>query len=251
SNPAAKTVSEYLDGTASWRTDLYASRGTLMTHRESIQLFKELGVKMTPELKAPSVTMPYEGFSQQDYARKLISEYREAGIPARKVWPQSFNLEDVQYWIDNQPRFGRQAVYLDGRYSDPDFNHRSPETWEPNMKQLSDSRVQIIAPPMWMLLEVENGQIVPSLYARSARAAGLEIITWTIERSGPLKTGGGWYYQTLNGLNPNPDNPQDSVINNDGDMMTVLDVLARDVGVIGVFSDWPATTTYYANCVNY
>ena len=40
------------------------------------------------------------------------------------------------------------------------------------------------------------------------------------------------------------------VIDNDGDVMTVLDVLAQDVGVIGVFSDWPATTTYYANCMN-
>jgi glycerophosphoryl diester phosphodiesterase len=28
-----------------------------------------------------------------------------------------------------------------------------------------------------------------------------------------------------------------------------LDVLARGVGVRGVFSDWPATTTYYANCM--
>ncbi|MBE0590623.1 MAG: hypothetical protein IH617_21645 [Hydrogenophaga sp.] len=28
----------------------------------------------------------------------------------------------------------------------------------------------------------------------------------------------------------------------------VLDVLARDVKVMGVFSDWPATTTFYANC---
>jgi glycerophosphoryl diester phosphodiesterase len=40
------------------------------------------------------------------------------------------------------------------------------------------------------------------------------------------------------------------VINNDGDMMQVLDVLAQQVGVIGVFSDWSATTTYYANCMN-
>jgi glycerophosphoryl diester phosphodiesterase len=40
-----------------------------------------------------------------------------------------------------------------------------------------------------------------------------------------------------------------SVINNDGDMMTVLDVLARQVGVLGAFSDWPATVTYYANCM--
>ena len=31
--------------------------------------------------------------------------------------------------------------------------------------------------------------------------------------------------------------------------MNVIDVLAREVGVIGVFSDWPATTTYYANCM--
>lgn len=35
----------------------------------------------------------------------------------------------------------------------------------------------------------------------------------------------------------------------DGDVFKVLDVLAKDVGVIGVFSDWPATTTYYANCM--
>ena len=32
-------------------------------------------------------------------------------------------------------------------------------------------------------------------------------------------------------------------------MMNVLDVLAMDVGIIGIFSDWPATTTYYANCM--
>ena len=31
-------------------------------------------------------------------------------------------------------------------------------------------------------------------------------------------------------------------------MLVVLDVLARDVGIIGIFSDWPATVTYYANC---
>ena len=39
-------------------------------------------------------------------------------------------------------------------------------------------------------------------------------------------------------------------INNDGDMMKMLDVLAQDVGVMGVFSDWPATVTYYANCMD-
>jgi hypothetical protein len=26
-------------------------------------------------------------------------------------------------------------------------------------------------------------------------------------------------------------------------------VLAQDVGILGIFSDWPGTVTYYANCV--
>lgn len=83
-----------------------------------------------------------------------------------------------------------------------------------------------------------NQQIVPSEYAINAKAAGLDLIGWSLERSGPLNNGGGWYYQSIN-----------DVINNDGDMFTVIDVLAQEVGVIGIFSDWPATTTYYANCM--
>jgi glycerophosphoryl diester phosphodiesterase len=32
--------------------------------------------------------------------------------------------------------------------------------------------------------------------------------------------------------------------------LETLDVLAEDIGVAGVFSDWPGTVTYYANCMN-
>ena len=35
----------------------------------------------------------------------------------------------------------------------------------------------------------------------------------------------------------------------DGDTLTVLDALAKQVGVRAMFSDWPATTTFYANCM--
>jgi glycerophosphoryl diester phosphodiesterase len=79
---------------------------------------------------------------------------------------------------------------------------------------------------------------VPSEYARSARNAGLDIITWTLERSGPLNTGGGYYYQSVAEL-----------IHRDSDALVLLDVLAKQVGVRGVFSDWPGTVTYYANCM--
>jgi glycerophosphoryl diester phosphodiesterase len=92
---------------------------------------------------------------------------------------------------------------------------------------------------MWMLLALNDaGEIVPSAYAQAAGAAGLDIITWTLERSGPLEGGGGWYYRTIA-----------EAIDNDGDMLTVLDVLAKQVGIRGIFSDWPATVTYYANCM--
>ena len=239
-NDLATTIDEYLDGTPTFRTDSYAGSGTLLTHAESIALFKELGVKFTPELKSPDVDMPYQGdYSQEDYAQQLIEDYKVAGVAPEDVWAQSFNLDDVKYWIASEPTFGNQAVYLDGRYSDDGFDVANPDSWTPTMDELVADGVKILAPPMWMLVETDGaGAIVPSTYANAARQAGLGLIAWTIERSGLLKSGGGWYYQTIA-----------DVIDNDGDMYELLDVLAQDVGIIGIFSDWPATVTYYANCV--
>lgn len=238
-NKNATTVAEYLDATPSWRTDLYSGHGTLMTHAESIELFKTLGVKMTPELKSPTVPMPFDGdYSQAKYAQAMIDEYKEAGVDPKNVFAQSFNLEDVLYWLKHEPQFGKQGVYLDDRYNVESFDVAKPETWSPTMEELFAQNVRIIAPPMWMLLAINGkGEIIASEYAKRAKAAGLEIITWTLERSGHLASGGGWYYSTVK-----------NAINNDGDMMVALDVLAQDVGVLGVFSDWPATVTYYANC---
>lgn len=211
-----------------------------MTHKESIELFKKLGVKHTPELKEPLVKMPYMGeFTLEMYAQQIIDEYKEAGVDPDTVWAQSFDLKVVEYWTDKDPRFGNQAVFLDGRYDDLSFDHTNLDTWDPDMKTLYTNGVRILAPPMWMLVKDEGGKIAPSTYAKAATMAGLHIITWTLERSGLLKDleDDEFYYQTL----PN-------IIYNDGDMMEVLDVLAQEVEVIGIFSDWPATVTYYANC---
>ena len=109
-NRAAKSLEEYMDGTANWRTDLFATSGRLMTHVESIELFKSLGVKFTPELKSPSVQMPFDGdYTQEAYAQQLIDEYKQAGVDPANVFAQSFNLDDVLYWIKNEPEFGSDA----------------------------------------------------------------------------------------------------------------------------------------------
>jgi glycerophosphoryl diester phosphodiesterase len=152
------------------------------------------------------------------------------------VFPQSFNKNDVLYWVNNEAAFGRQAVFLDDANTVAQL---------PSLTELQSYRAQgirIWAPPIFALLAL-NGQneIVPSQAARNAKMAGLELITWTLERSGILAnlTPDEFYHQTIQ-----------PAIAREGDMYRYLDVLAQQVGVRGIFADWPATVSYYANCMN-
>ncbi|WP_395377310.1 glycerophosphodiester phosphodiesterase family protein [Marinicella sp. W31] len=235
-NLRAQTIREYMQATASWRTDLYAQCGTLMTHQESIELFKSLQVKFVPELKTPEVEMPFTaGYDQEDLAAQMIQEYQQAGVPAELVYPQSFLLSDVLYWIKEFPEFGKNAIYLDNRmYKDSGFKLTAD-----GMRALKKQGVQTLAPPLWALLEVDRqGQFQASKYAQLARAAELQLVTWSLERSVPIGVKNDWYYQGLN-----------TALKKEGDIYYLLDALVEKVGVKAVFSDWPATTTYYANCM--
>ena len=239
-NKAATTPDAYLSGTADWRTDLYAIQpASLMTHKESIELFRSLGAKFTPELKTPAVEMPFDGFTREEYAQKLINEYKEAGVPTSDVFPQSFDIADVRYWIKAEPEFGAQAVYLIDDESIPGLNGMDPATWGWEPADLKAEGINYVAPAIPFLLTVgEGGKIVPSALAIALKEAGIKIITWSFERAGPLTDGGGWYFHSVS-----------DVITGGGDYYEALDVLAQQVGVTGVFSDWPATVSYYASCM--
>ena len=245
-NPSAKTAAAYQGGTANYRTDLYATGATVLTHKESIELLRRLGSNYTPELKAanPSAKLQVEAVfgSQAAYAQAMIDDYKAAHVSPHKVWAQSFNKADILYWIKNEPAFGKQATYLD------DANVPADVPTAADLSGYARDGIRIVAPPMWMLLTVANGKIVPSQYAKDAKRAGLGIITWTLERSGRIveevlpsrgTASPSFYYQsTLDALS------------NDGDIMTTLDVLAKQVGIIGIFSDWAGTVTYYASCMD-
>ena len=248
-NSAARTIDEFVGGTAAWRTDLYAGRGTLVTLRESIELNKRLGVLHTPELKSGDAASIDAVFgSQKDYALRFAQELRDAGVPPRDAWPQSFNVEDVLTWIDHTA-YGRQAVYLldyDARDGAHDIVIQAPYNQMERgeyFRMLRQRGVRIVAPPIPALLAVDaNDRIVPSQLARDLRGWGFEIITWSLERS-DLRRGAaraGLYYDF---------DRQGRAVKKDSDLYRVLDVLARDVGIIGTFSDWPATVTYYASCM--
>ena len=244
SNPAATTAAGFLGGTPAWRTDLYTGRpaGNVVTLKEHIQLIKQWGVEQTPELKAGDPARIQAIFGgQAQYAQKMIDTYKAADVDPRKVWAQSFDLNDILYWIQHEPAFGRQAVYLDS--IDPTLNPPIPRQTNAQLAALKAAGVQIIAPPIQALLAVNvAGQVVPSQYALDINAAGLKIITWSFERVDLTKgaAGKGSYYGF---------DPTGAAIRRDSDMYKALDVLAKQVKVIGLFSDWPGTVTYYANCM--
>lgn len=235
-NKNAKNLDEYMNSTPSWRTDLFTEGGTLLSHKESIELFKVLGVKMTPELKTPEVKMPFDGnYTQEMYAKQLLNEYEEAGVDPKHLYPQSFNLSDVKFWVKEGGEYGKQGVYLT-ELNEPD----TMEKFEKEIPDIKESGIKYVAPALFMLANLdENKKLIPSKYATMLKEADLNIISWTLERSGLLRNGGGWYYTGL-----------DEWVYGDGNSYELLDFLAQDVGIIGLFSDWPATVTFYANCKN-
>jgi glycerophosphoryl diester phosphodiesterase len=240
-NASATTPEDYLHGTPSWRTDLYATCGTVLSHKDFIKYIDAQGIMFTSELKQPRVPMPFQGtYTTEQYERQIVDEYIEAGIHPSRVWLQSFIFDDVAFWLKNYPQFGKQAILLDQTGDAP----RTITAAAANLTFYKDAGVRIVGPPLPYLVSLDaNGEYVPSEYAKTAKKLGLDIITWSLERSGPLvqaAAAGDYYYSTIaNGTHK------------DGDMFKLVDVLARQVGVLGIFSDWSATVTYYANCLGF
>jgi glycerophosphoryl diester phosphodiesterase len=253
-NPAAQTPAEFQGGVPGFRTGLYNTGATLMSHQESIALLDAHGVNFTPELKEAegkpeAVNQVFPG-GQAEYAQRMINDYKAMGIKPNRVFAQSFNPADIIYWVKNEPAFGKQAVWLESR--DGNVNPADPDdpglVSGPTLQQIAAQGVKIVAPPMWYLVKAQGNKIVPSKYAQKAKAATLDVITWTLERSGRIvedviEGGNNYYFQSTDGSHGG------QAIFNDGDYMTTLDVLAKKVGIIGIFSDWPGTVTYYANCM--
>src|SRR5262249_6589822 len=109
-------------------------------------------------------------------------------------------------------------------------------------RELRKAGVNIVAPAMPALLAVNGDRVVPSQLSRDLKDIGFDIITWTFERSdvrqGASKAG--FYFDF---------DPSGAAIKKDSDIYKALDVLAKEVKILGIFSDWPATVSYYASCM--
>ena len=248
-NKSATNVADYQHGIPTWRTELYDTCATVQTLESYIDLVDSLpGYRnFTPELKSGAddpVTAKYAkfpaGYTQEDYARQFANTFINKGIDPARVWMQSFNPPDIFLWLKEFPAFGRQAVYLDESGDTPE-NYTAAVALLPSLKAQG---VNIIAPPFNYLIQEagpNNQSIVPAPYAIAAKAAGLDIITWTFERSGPLagvKADDDYYYTSIA-----------DAVHTDGQLYEILDILAQEVGIKGIFTDWAPTVVYYANCL--
>lgn len=250
-NPDAASIEAYQNSVPAWRPTTNNACGTLLTHQESLELINKLGANFIPELKPsspPSLQAPTnsERKARELLAEQLVQAYRSAGINPKRVWLQSFLWQDVKYWLDNAPEFADRVVWLDaraqmaadGNVSEPSF------PYTPSFAEAKAAGLNIIAPPLWVLVKASGNPAQPfaaTEYARDASAAGLALTTWTLDRSGPINESTQHqygYFRTLNGA-----------LHNDGDLYPLLHALVNDIGVTGVFSDWPATVTYYDNCL--
>lgn len=242
-NKSATNVKDYQHGTPVWRTELYDTCAQVLTFPDWIDLVDSIPGhrSFTPELKTPpkAVPLPFNGYTQAQYARDAMNVFIQKGIDPSRVWFQSFTPADIYLWLNEFPAFGKQVVYLDEDGDTPDNFTVAVN----RLGALKASGVNIVAPPINYLLTVggpNNDTIVPSSYATTAKEVGLDVIAWSFERSGPLSqvaANDDYYYASIA-----------PITYYDGQAYNVIDVLAQEVGIIGLFSDWSSTVTYYANC---
>jgi glycerophosphoryl diester phosphodiesterase len=98
-NSSAKTPKDYQYGTPKWHTELYDTCGTVQTLDSYITLVESLPGhrNYTPGLRTPpsQVPMPFNGYTQEQYARDMLNTFIKRGIAPNRVWAQSFNPPDI------------------------------------------------------------------------------------------------------------------------------------------------------------
>ena len=235
-NIHVKTAEDYASRMPGVRIDLYSHDcPCVQSHADFVRRVYANGGGFVPEAKMLDWEFSSEEGGRWSFMDRILADYD--GIHPSRVHFQGFDWEDV-YCVANGTAFGANAFALDGDYGR--MASYSEGQLRMHLQPLVDNGVGMVAPTMFALLDVDGhtGNIVPSAYATVARDMGLDIVAWMFERSEvPLSRGGGFYYSKLVGA-----------VRTESDMIKVLDVLYEDVGIKGIFTNWPSVVTFYANC---
>ena len=163
------------------------------------------------------------------------------GLPGAVL--QTFDWDIAKYWArttDLPVCYLFELSESDGRsYTGISL----PLQYRQRMEEAQELGIAFLGPHLNLLLTPQGNRTVASPFAHMLRNAGFHLIPWTLERSAG-KSGAapglyGPYYNATAGQS----------VFEYTDLLDVLHVLRDDVGAAAVFSDFPATTAAFANCV--
>eukprot|EP00951_Prasinocladus_malaysianus_P004187 scaffold29587_cov43-Prasinocladus_malaysianus.AAC.1 len=156
---------------------------------------------------------------------------------------QTFDREVAKYWKSLPGALPVCYLYESADACEPS-NCGASEV----VTELLSMGVEAVGSPLWDLVQSDGHQMKPTERAMMLKGAQVALTPWTLERSGcPGMSPGvpdyagpcGWYYQGLQGVSAFEY----------ADILLMMYSLFHEVSVNGAFSDFPATTTVFANCV--
>mmetsp|Transcript_26224 Transcript_26224/g.67441 ORF Transcript_26224/g.67441 Transcript_26224/m.67441 type:complete len:524 (+) Transcript_26224:188-1759(+) len=267
-DPTATEAATYTVGPPSWRSNAFVTKSgachKIPKHKDVSRWLIDNGAHAIPELKdtASNDTQQYlssAGKSVEGLADMLMAELMEVGYiqtmsnassglgwadpSAPKAVMQTFDREVAKYWKSLPNALPVCYLYENSDVCDP-ANCGTAEV----VTELLEMGVEVIGPPIWDLVQSEGHQMKPTPRATMLTDMKAGLTPWTLERSGcPGGAAGipdyagpcGWYYQGLEGVSAHEY----------ADVLLMMYTLFHEVGVNGAFSDFPLTTTVFANCV--
>lgn len=274
-NPDAATVDTYLLGAPGFRSPYIAQQRChpLMWYEQYLALARKWRVNTIPELKdtdrqdlndflaatGRTVFGLADQFAREAAVRGFGRHSEAAVAKGGTVVLQTFDHRVAQHWTTIRPLPSIEFMWstflpLHAGEDDPDC-----KTFDCGagmvISSLARQGVAFFGPPLQLLLSSAGHRTVPSnasvWYSRLAREHGAALMSWSIERSGCSTTAAtpsvqpaaigtcDWYWGSTEGISSYQHE----------DTLLALHVLFQDVGIAGIFADFPATASAYLNCV--
>jgi len=272
-NASATSVDEYILGPPGFRSGAIAKSQChkLVPFTDYLRLMKDNGYSAIPELK-DTMEKGLVAFLHRHgkdifwLAEKFADELMASFGPEQGIaqtfdhvvaahWKQARPSMSVEYMWTGPPPSGQNCSIKNGK---PD---RADCGGPALLRYLAGLGVNMFSPPIQALVTNGTGHtIIPSSTAALLKDLNVQSIgSWSLERQGcstldngkvamtpeiqeaelaPCGYGGGYYGSV-----------EASATFQHEDVLDVVDVLFKQVGISKLFADFPATVAAYANCV--
>ncbi|KAI9351355.1 PLC-like phosphodiesterase [Obelidium mucronatum] len=286
-NGKALTIDQYLVSSPPFRTNGVAKGEChkMVSHKEHLKFAKTKKVNVIPELKDTTEKgtqdfLASKNSSIEFLANLMASEIREAGFTT----PLDTKFKSAaRGTIGVMQTFDRRVAKIWKSGANKDLNVEY--MWETGMNSTATEKdcpaaadcgtndvvldlmkmgVELMSPAFNFYVSAEKHRMIESQYSKDlkslAQKSGKNVYfgSWSLERSGCASQlgasnstfnaeaglgaigGCGWYYNSVEG---------EASFGQHEDSLLMLDVLFKQVGIIGLFSDFPATVSMYSNCI--